>query len=760
MGEAKRKASKRADKRGFMDFMDSIKIHSLSHESDEPCAHTLLVEIEYARTHIGEFPDLVRGAVADAIKVKDSDPKSHAIALIWTLWPSERIEVHMVRQDEDLKRQLLTRLITEAGARGYGTRFCAFPGNGWNEEFIQIHDAYEKHVAEIRQLAAEQPDLEIINIDGESIIRVPFIEDAATCAGITALLLRKFDELVATEESIRRSIGSVSLSFDGLDSDPREVWEFEHCEQLLLRLTEHAPYWPLLIRADLFLMFLGALMSNGKTVINTLNEVSFPVDADLVDVLREYWIKSSMEVVHAAGMDFNGEESRNRFVEIAIVLGQLTKMLNERTEALARGEAEVASPEAILRSQQSQLNTARAYIFDRSPLGLDLVEQLLHGDQPLSSVSARASLQEWLGSTTPIAVLSNVSPDYETSWHVSSHADDSQALLNLVRELATKTIGERTSFAWVLGVEDALKTQLTELGKSVFLEVATELGGLVVKPEESNSKSANQWHEGLLKLATEPIGREVDFGMVQITDAKEFSKVMNLGLDNLMSAMQEIRKGTRKLGNPTDLERLYDGQVRAWEREDGSLLVRETSQQPNEVVVEAGKWRLLSKEQRAVAEQQVRENWSSPDLPAALSEIADDLNQTLQLRTKQMDAVEKLFENATCVVSIFGRESQSLLSLKSILGTNASAIDVADRWLNGHDAYFVFCRAKSGEACVFLAIDEGELMENVLPSALEQGEEPEKTILFAATTTAVDQRAEQWWGAQGGLVRPVIRKGH
>lgn len=761
MGEAKRKTHAKA---ALQSILDSLKMHSLGRDDVDAHAQGLVVEvghIQAARSTIGVLPPLVEDAIDQAHKMRDSDGQSPVFAVVWAHWPSGRQEVHMVQQTEDLKDQVFTKLVMDAGVRGYGVKFCAFPGAGWNEEFTENYDQAQKHMAEVRRMVASQSEPRVVRLGGEIILCIPFLENIEMRAGMAALLLRKLDELVATEESLRHSFGSVVLSFDGLDSDPREVWEFEHCAELLRRLNKHAPYWPVLVKSEQFLIFLGALLANGNTIVNTMKEVSFPIDAGVANVLQELWLQSSMEAVHAAGMSVNSEAALGRFFTIRQVVDHLTQMLSERTKALASGEQKVASQEEILQYQQDRPRTRHAIVLDRSARGQELTKQMLHGVEPLPSESARATLENWFVSKEPMAVVSFASHEMESSWQVSSHADDSQALHNMVRGQAIQAINDKASFAWTLGVEEALMRQLAELGKTLFPQVAAELGYQAFEPEKNDTAGTNQWHEGLLKLATEPIGREVDFDMIQITDTTEFAKVSTLGMDALMSAMEDINQGKRQLENPEDLEKLAEGQLRAWEREDGTLLVRETSKTPKEVVIEAGKWRLLSQSELAAVQKQVKEKWATdPDFPADLSKLAETLNRTLDSRAKNLEAMNRVSETVTSIVGVFGRESQSLLAMKSVLGDNASAIDAADRWLNGSDAYFVFWRAKTGEASAFCAHDESMLVDDVLPSALDLGEGPDKTFLFTATSTAVDHRAEQWWSAQGGVTRPVIRQGH
>lgn len=464
-----------------------------------------------------------------------------------------------------------------------------------------------------------------------------------------------------------------------------------------------------------------------------------------------------MAACHAAGIDIDRQDIMGRFLAIESIVQQFTVLLTERTKALAAGEKTVAPQDDPIRFGHGGPRIRRAVIIDRSTRGLDLLKQMLGGIAPFPST--RTELGAWLDSKAQIAVVTFSTHEPSLPWVVNAHADDLPSLRKMVEELANRAITEKASFSWTLGVEDSLQTRLDDLGKTIFPEVAAQSGLEVFEPEkEEASADTNAWHKGLLNLATEPIGREVDFDSIQITDATEFAKVTNLGMGALMSVMQEINQGKRPLD---DLDSVSDEKLRAWEREDGTLLVREMSRTPREAVIAAGKWRELNKAELAAAHQELQESWATnPNFPADLSRIADSLNQSLDVRARNVEAAEQIFDKVTSVVGIFSRESQSLLILKTVLGNNASAIDTAERWLNSSDEFFVYCRAKRGEACGFFVENERMLMEEVLPSALEFSDSPDTTLLSASTQSAIDQRAEQWWAANGGLVRPTIVRGH
>jgi hypothetical protein len=415
-----------------------------------------------------------------------------------------------------------------------------------------------------------------------------------------------------------------------------------------------------------------------------------------------------------------------------------------------------------------------AFIFDKSPEGRNLMDRLRCGPAEIKARINHPAVELWESMDFEFMVIWGT---FGYSGGLTVPTKDSEVLLaEALPRVVQRTIEKGGLCAFIVGVSKSLaetvQSRLAELqattGNSSTGDAARDSAAPVVQdsgassgnPHTNETDAPKQPHKGLLTLATEPVGRELDFDMVQITDPQEFAKVTGLGMDDLYSALEQVKQG--KMGME-ELEGITgdSDRLRAWAREDGTLLVRETTTHPREVVIAAGKWRELSAaELAALSQQLVASNLADPAFPGVLTRLVEETDLQLEMRTRRSEAMAKISELATSMTAVYSREPQSLLALRGAFEQDQSCVDAADRWLNSGHRYFVIWRSKTGEQSAILAPDEEALINEALPSALAFGEDPSKSLFASCTMTEIDHTAERWWSAHGGLVRPDLRKHH
>lgn len=182
-------------------------------------------------------------------------------------------------------------------------------------------------------------------------------------------------------------------------------------------------------------------------------------------------------------------------------------------------------------------------------------------------------------------------PGDEASWNLYPGGDSDDELRKLVESAATLAVEKNASFmTWTMGVGEPLVEKLTTLAAN-----AAERLGLVStmsRPPEHPLP-----HEGLLDLAVEPGGTEIDFDNVQILDSGIYGKMLNLQMALMSSAFADMQKGGKP--RPDHDEEAEPPLLRAWRREDGSLLIREPEPPRRELVAPSGTWRLLDDAEKA-----------------------------------------------------------------------------------------------------------------------------------------------------------------
>jgi hypothetical protein len=747
MGEAKRRAQTEYASKELISKLQSL---SISPASTLDCVQMVVIDLQHianARNVIGKLPALLERYVLDA---GASDEVS---GVFWAAWPSGRQEAQLLRSTEEFRDHLQGEYLNVA-ARGFSLSVTAFPDYGWKQALQAVHDEIEPMAIEAHKAMSNSNGVELIHTNnGQSLIAIPEMQDDLQFDGVSVRVLRILDELVASETALKKNRASLGFSFDGLNDDPREVWDIEPCKKLLRFIDTCAPWWMWLTQPNQFIVWLGALVSTGSAVVNASMQVAYPLDMGAATSLRRKGAEACLDVALAAGMDVSSKFTQETIAQAINYFNQSVKLTSQRMMEIEAGKVEKASESAVRSfhihhpggSEIGGTLGPYTLVIDRSDLGCAELDRMMEGPRRVPSTAMRAALLNWKESGSPIAVI-RAGVQSDTDWSITPVDHDANKLRPLIEDLVGESIEAKVSFAWSLAVDGPTKHQLETLAKAVTLDLLANIGMHAFNSAEEAAEQVN--HSGLLKLAIEPGGSEVNFDNVQITDPDVFGKIASLGMDDLLKTVANINAGNAAV---TDLDAADIG-IRAWRRDDGSLLVRETSQAPKEVIAPAGSWRLLDDQELARVTREATRKMKDVD-GDVLQSLADSFNSGVEKARQRAKTRDVLKDKATSVAAIFGRETQSLLFMQTFLAGRVDAVEQVDLWLAGTDAYFILWRHRQGLAACLNVVDEEMLLSDALASVLDMGEAPDTTLLLPATRTAVDAKALAWWKGRGALTQ-------
>ena len=135
------------------------------------------------------------------------------------------------------------------------------------------------------------------------LITIPKISTDEQLYGSLGSVLRMLDEFAATSDSLVRHCGRVSLSFDGVDDDPREVWDIPMCAQLMKEINRHAPHWLWLASPAQYVMWLATLVADGKTQLNEQKQVVLDLSQSAASALLIRGIQGAVDALKSSGQD-------------------------------------------------------------------------------------------------------------------------------------------------------------------------------------------------------------------------------------------------------------------------------------------------------------------------------------------------------------------------------------------------------------------------------------------------------------------------
>lgn len=103
-------------------------------------------------------------------------------------------------------------------------------------------------------------------------------------------------------------------------------------------------------------------------------------------------------------------------------------------------------------------------------------------------------------------------------------------------------------------------------------------------------------------------------------------------------------------------------------------------------------------------------------------------------------------------VGLFGRNPQSLDSLRALIEGHADGLARAAEWLASDCEFFLFWRAADGRAAMLFSENEEQLLTQSLEQVMDIDNDPEGTLLGCFTYTPVDEKAKNAWSEKRGAV--------
>jgi hypothetical protein len=701
-----------------------------------------------ARRVLGDLPALCNEFLIEAARLQSTGADDAPDAVCWERWPSGRQVAHMVKGLDGVQAAYPAVVHFHAGVRGYGVLLAAFPSQGWAEAVQSVQSDYVRHTEEVVALMNAAP--RILHTYPQlhySEITIPRIDNDGMRAGMVAQTLRILDSLVANKESLLQNFGCLRLYFEGYDNDPREVWEIEQNAQFLRRLAMHAPWWPWLVAPEQVIIWLGAQIAEGSRVVAKAGLVAVSLNDEAAKALLGECLSACIEVIGSVGMDPASDEFQSKLMSVMQYLSGGLPSTSQAYKELQSEAAEADGEFEVTRAPEGEREEMGAYrdlrlqcviALDRSERGRTALEALDSRLLPFLPESVRVELRGWSQTTEPLALVRGF-PDDESSWIVDASGTGNEQLSVLVESVAATASEAKAPMAWLLAVSDPLAEKLSGLASA-----ASEKLGLPSSLSPLGPDTLS--HKGLLNLAIEPGGQEVDFDSVQIFDSDVFGKVLQLTMGCFAEKLSQMQNSNKE----ADIEAFKLSALRAWKREDGSLLIRETGGPMREVVAPSGTWRLLDTAQLRKLSQEAE--YRTSEAPEVFEWMASAVTESIASNRRREESFEKVAESVTSIVGLFGRGTRSLSALREMIGNKPDATDTADRWLQSDQKYFLFWRAKDGRAAAVVVGDEEVLFSGALDSALELGDAPQATILVACTDTSIDAEARIWWERHGGLL--------
>lgn len=277
-----------------------------------------------AMTYLGEFPAALQEGLSIARKQQTacSSSTTAPTTVLWFGWPCGRQQVTFLRTTPETVRCALIMALSGAAARGYGACLTSFAEPIWRSTFASLEPGFNDLSAAVSsEVARVYPSISIVGLGAEAqLITLPKMLTEEDEFGALGSVLRILDEFATTSDSLLRHCGRVSLSFDGLDDDPREVWDIPSCAQLMQEVDRHAPHWLWLASPVQYVMWLATLVADGKTQINEMSQVVLALDNAGAETVLQRGIHAAVDVLKFAGQDpmLDGVEAKLRRVQATL----------------------------------------------------------------------------------------------------------------------------------------------------------------------------------------------------------------------------------------------------------------------------------------------------------------------------------------------------------------------------------------------------------------------------------------------------------
>lgn len=764
MGESKRKRGQQAEETRVLDALSAIS-HTRTSVPNQECVQFMLLRLDHAAvasSELGGLPRLCHDFIKEAVEVNEkSGGKGPVEAIMWELWPSGRQMASLCRTHDVLWPAFSMVCHERAGAHGYGVRVASFPSIP--ESYIEeAHSALSENVAKTVEQIQSGPTVRLTSLAGMGeFISIPKIDGDEARPGILAQILRILDGMASSRESLLKVHSLVQMDFDGYSEDPRQVWEVEQNIKLMEELDMHAPWWPWYSHPENAFVWFGALVAKGPTRVTKSMRVVFPVDAEATRDLLLARVGQTSAYLMCGGLDADRDiaprlaSSVKSFVEVIAYL----RSIQAEVES---GAEELAEPEESLRFEQEAAqidalggfknkNARYIVVVDRSEVGRLVLSGIRERKFEVFPEAIDAEFHAWEKTDAPIAIATGVlgAPD---GWDFVACNGSSEGIREAAMQAATKALHEKRSLASIMGVDAERKAQMTELVNDVAVRVASKAGLEFVKNASQGVDALAP--TGLLDLAIEAGGVEVNFDNVQILDEKIFEKVMSL----TMRAVSGLIDSSRDLTTLEQMELAQTVKLDAWRRDDGSLLLREQIPPHSEVIVPQGSWKLLDEAELAG----YSDGMSSfvAEHPEVAESIAMSITQAAENRKRIRESFEERAVKAHSIVMIVGRSTGSMMALRRLVGEEKKLLAIADQWVESSIPFLLVWQSREGDCVTMPAKSDEELLEQALWQMMALGESAQTTGLVCTTDTSLDARALKVWKERGGLTFSPPARGH
>ena len=775
MGESKRKSRKLQTEAAVLQAMAKASVECAG---DHPSIQFLLLaadRAEEARQALGGLPERVERALQSLRECATEETGRGCVE--WWRSPDGRENTNaMTDAVADVLDAVVMRMILIAVGRGYGLRLANFHSPELLTAWEHKRAANEADLRAVCKEMAEGPPVRMDpGEDGSTELLVPGEREPREWPRLGRELVRHFDRLAATRETFMGSYGRVSVVFDGFHDDPRDIMEIEQTSSIIRAVQDYVPHWRWFLGPKFWWSWTGAGYATSGACVNEAGELSFDVDELAATEGFERGLRDTAHVAVDLGISMSSPEFLGRIREMAHFFGAILATLVERQEALKTGrtrliaESERRTPSNELESQLSERRIpAMPIVIDRSSIGATGRRMLLASRDEFPPEEVKSALRSWFHGRSELALIRR-DEGIGRQWVLEAVEDAGAGLEAAIERMTRAGMARRESVAVTWLVADALQERvaaLTARMRDRLVESAPPTS-IVITPEraevllraltEAEAGPVGEANEtGLLNLAVDPGGTEVDMDRIQITDAGDFGMVAALDLAVMGELMEAHKETVPDLGG---MERALRAAVRGWARDDGALVIRSSGRSLAEVIVRPGHWRMLDADELDRLSREAMARMGGREAVAIVAALADTLDKGVQARADYAEKLRAASEATTSITGLFGRSENSLLHLRGNWATREDLIRLADEWLATEYEFFLIWRHREGGVAAAVMADERMLIEEGLQHMMDLGESPGTSILLALTGTSTDAKALQWWTAHGGAVMPSAPDG-
>jgi hypothetical protein len=323
MGEAKRRL---AVKTSVQRLNNRLREHG---GCTEPTNLQLLVIdldcVGAATRYLGDLPTALQECLAIAQQQVAAGATPAPTTVVWFGWPNGRQQVSYLAAAHDSVRTALEVALSGAAARGYGVSLTSIAAPIWQSAFSTLEPGFDELSAAVAaEVARVSSGITMVNLGEDArLITLPKMATDEQMFGTLGSVLRTLDEFAVTSDALLRQCGKVSISFDGLDDDPREVWDIPQCAQLMKEIDRHAPHWLWLTSPAQYVMWLATLVVDGKTGLNEQKQVVLELDQAAANAILLRGVLAAVDVLKFSGQDptLDGVEAKLRRMQTTFLSG-------------------------------------------------------------------------------------------------------------------------------------------------------------------------------------------------------------------------------------------------------------------------------------------------------------------------------------------------------------------------------------------------------------------------------------------------------